>query len=119
MPTPALKPGGFRGMGSTLAVLLAVVVAVLAAPANRLLAGALALLVAAGSVAIGLARRRRAGWRYQDTIPADVREDLAQAESDPPHALGDLGRTVNRQVGELRASHDEVTRRILDGSHDA
>ena len=33
--------------------------------------------------------------------------------------MGDLGRAVNRLIGELRASQDESTREIVDATHDA
>ena len=43
-----------------------------------------------------------------DTMLAERRDEM-----------GDLGRAVNRMIGELRASQDERMRRIVDAAHDA
>src|SRR5687768_6934029 len=118
MPRTALDPSVLRALGAAIALLLAVAVAVLAAPTNRMLASTVVLLVAGGSLAIGVARAKRAGWRHE-RLPPDVEELLVPPQSDRPHEVEGLGRTVNREVDELRASQDVVTRRILDATHDA
>src|SRR5688572_10943886 len=115
MSRPALNPSVFRALGAVIAVVLAVAVAVLAAPSNRVLASAVVLLVAAGSLAIGIARAQRAGGRH-GRPPAELDEHLVHPDSATLHARP--GRASSRGAGELRASRDELTRGILDGSHD-
>lgn len=48
------------------------------------------------------------------------RGDLAETLLAQRHdEMGDLGRAVNRLIGELRAVQEERTRKILDSAHDA
>ena len=98
----------------------------LLAAANRRLAGFAGLFTAAGlglllllhrTVSEHFVRPLRDLRRVTDSAGRGGLAENVLAER--ANEVGDLGRAVNRLIGELQASQEERTRKIVDAAHDA